>query len=210
MFGINLAVNQFNSLPLQLLYIENKGVFAGVAHGAEHTLAKEDLPDADTVEPADEGRIFPDFGAMGVAGQMQANISFADFVRDPGAFLPSPGDRLALADDLPEIGVDPELKSISADELAHAARRLGELTPAQREIVDHFSRSLMNKFLHAPSARLRAAAANGRGLGVVDTARYLFGLDETPPAAADASEQGRERGAGAGERAGEGPASEAR
>jgi glutamyl-tRNA reductase len=99
---------------------------------------------------------------------------------------------------------------VRADELAHAARRLGELTPAQREIVDHFSRSLMNKFLHAPSVRLRAAAANGRGLGVVDTARYLFGLDETPPAAADASEQGRERGAGAGERAGEGPASEAR
>jgi glutamyl-tRNA reductase len=72
---------------------------------------------------------------------------------------------------------------VRADELAHAARRLGELTPAQREIVDHFSRSLMNKFLHAPSVRLRAAAANGRGLAVVDTARYLFGLDDAPPAA---------------------------
>ena len=71
---------------------------------------------------------------------------------------------------------------VRADELAHAARRLGELTPAQREIVDHFSRSLMNKFLHAPSVRLRAAAANGRGLAVVDTARYLFGLDDGPPA----------------------------
>ena len=35
----------------------------------------------------------------------------------------------------------------------------------------------MNKFLHEPSVRLRAAAANGRGLGVVDTARYLFGLE---------------------------------
>ena len=43
----------------------------------------------------------------------------------------------------------------------------------------------MNKFLHAPSVRLRAAAANGRGLAVVDTARYLFGLDDSlPPAAA--------------------------
>jgi hypothetical protein len=26
--------------------------------------------------------------------------------------------------------------------------------------------------------RLRAAAANGRGLGVVDAARYLFALDQ--------------------------------
>jgi glutamyl-tRNA reductase len=100
---------------------------------------------------------------------------------------------------------------VRADELAHAARRLGELTPAQREVVDHFSRSLMNKFLHAPSVRLRAAAANGRGLGVVDTARYLFGLDETPPAAADATQQSAERETGGpGERADEGPASEAR
>jgi len=37
----------------------------------------------------------------------------------------------------------------------------------------------MNKFLHEPSVRLRAAAANGRGLGVVDTARYLFGLERS-------------------------------
>ena len=73
---------------------------------------------------------------------------------------------------------------VRAEELAHAARRLGELTPAQRDVVDHFSRSLMNKFLHAPSVRLRAAAANGRGLGVVDTARYLFGLDDAPPPSA--------------------------
>ena len=43
--------------------------------------------------------------------------------------------------------------------------------------MEHLSRALMNKFLHAPTVRLRAAAANGRGLGVVDTARYLFGLD---------------------------------
>ena len=38
----------------------------------------------------------------------------------------------------------------------------------------------MNKFLHEPSVRLKAAAANGRGLGVVDAARYLFALDDKP------------------------------
>ena len=37
----------------------------------------------------------------------------------------------------------------------------------------------MNKFLHEPSVRLRAAAANGRGLGVVDALRYLFDLRAT-------------------------------
>jgi hypothetical protein len=37
----------------------------------------------------------------------------------------------------------------------------------------------MNKFLHEPSIRLRAAASNGRGLGVVDTVRYLFGLERS-------------------------------
>jgi glutamyl-tRNA reductase len=70
-----------------------------------------------------------------------------------------------------------------ADELAHFVRRLGELSPEQREAVDRFSRSLMNKFLHAPSVRLRAAAANGRGLAIVDAARYLFALDDDAPVA---------------------------
>jgi hypothetical protein len=35
--------------------------------------------------------------------------------------------------------------------------------------------------------RLRAAAANGRGLGIVDAARYLFALDERHAPAADAA-----------------------
>lgn len=63
-------------------------------------------------------------------------------------------------------------------ELELARKRLGTLSPEQSEALDHFSRALMNKFLHEPSVRLRAAAANGRGLGVVDAARYLFGLEE--------------------------------
>ena len=62
-------------------------------------------------------------------------------------------------------------------------KRLGDLTPEQRAAVEQFSHSLTNKFLHEPSVRLRAAAANGRGLGVVDAARYLFALDEQPAAA---------------------------
>jgi len=86
-------------------------------------------------------------------------------------------------------GFREEMDRLRSAELAAAMRRLGEISPEQAEVVEHFSRSLMNKFLHAPSVRLRAAAANGRGLGVVDAARYLFALEgklaDVPPAEKD-------------------------
>ncbi|MDQ2666849.1 MAG: glutamyl-tRNA reductase [Gemmatimonadota bacterium] len=71
-----------------------------------------------------------------------------------------------------------EVNRVRERELDAALHRLEDLTPGQRAIVEQFAQSLTNKFLHEPSIRLRAAAANGRGLGVVDAARYLFGLDE--------------------------------
>ncbi|MGH7690512.1 MAG: glutamyl-tRNA reductase, partial [Gemmatimonadaceae bacterium] len=42
-------------------------------------------------------------------------------------------------------------------ELAAALRRLRGLTPDQRADIEHLTRSLMNKFMHEPSVRLRAA-----------------------------------------------------
>lgn len=71
-----------------------------------------------------------------------------------------------------------EMDSLRERELAAALRRLNRLTPAEQAVVEQLSRSLMNKFLHEPSVRLRAAAANGHGLGIVDAVRYLFGLDD--------------------------------
>jgi glutamyl-tRNA reductase len=73
-----------------------------------------------------------------------------------------------------------EMERVREEELAHALRKMEPMSPAQREAIEHFSRSLMNKFLHEPSVRLRAAAGNGRGLGIVDAARYLFALDDRP------------------------------
>ncbi|HTR79789.1 MAG TPA: glutamyl-tRNA reductase [Gemmatimonadaceae bacterium] len=73
-----------------------------------------------------------------------------------------------------------EMDRLRARELEEALRQLRDLSPSQRSVVEQLSRSLMNKFLHEPTVRLRAAAANGRGLGVVDTARYLFGLESLP------------------------------
>lgn len=77
-------------------------------------------------------------------------------------------------------------------ELAAAAKRLGELSPQQAEAVEHFSRALMNKFLHEPTVRLRAAAGNGYGLGIIDAARYLFALEAKEAERAKAVEADRD------------------
>ena len=69
-----------------------------------------------------------------------------------------------------------EMDRLRSTELAAALKRIGPLSPEQADAIEQFSKSLMNKFLHEPSVRLKAAAANGRGLGVVDAARYLFAL----------------------------------
>lgn len=78
-------------------------------------------------------------------------------------------------------GFREEMDKLRSAELATAMRRLGAVSPEQAEVVEHFSKSLMNKFLHEPSVRLRAAGANGRGLGIVDAARYLFALEGKTP-----------------------------
>ncbi|MEP7065466.1 MAG: glutamyl-tRNA reductase [Gemmatimonadota bacterium] len=78
-----------------------------------------------------------------------------------------------------------EMDRLREAELAEAMRKLEHLSSRDREAIEHFSRSLMNKFLHEPSVRLRAAAANGRGLGVVDALRYLFDLRASDPSSKD-------------------------
>jgi glutamyl-tRNA reductase len=78
-----------------------------------------------------------------------------------------------------------QMDKVREDELANALRRIDGLTSDQAKALESFSRSLMNKFLHEPSVRLRAAAANGRGLGVVDAARYLFALERESPKSSD-------------------------
>jgi glutamyl-tRNA reductase len=77
-----------------------------------------------------------------------------------------------------------QMDRVREEELARAMRKLGHLAPSDRQAIEHFSRALMNKFLHEPSVRLRAASANGRGLAIVDALRYLFALEpEEAPAA---------------------------
>lgn len=70
-------------------------------------------------------------------------------------------------------------------EVERTLGRLRHLSDGDREAVDALTRALLNKLLHAPTARLREAAGNGRGTGVLDTVRYLFELDHAPPAQDD-------------------------
>jgi glutamyl-tRNA reductase len=79
-----------------------------------------------------------------------------------------------------------EMERLRQDEVAAACQRFA-LSDSQRETLEHFSRSLMNKFLHAPTVRLREAAGNGRGLGIVDAARYLFGVEDAEGAETEAA-----------------------
>ncbi len=62
-------------------------------------------------------------------------------------------------------------------EVERALRSLQHLSPGDQQAIDALTRSLLNKLLHAPTVRLRQAAGDGRGTGVLDTARYLFELE---------------------------------
>ena len=87
------------------------------------------------------------------------------------------------------------MDALRAREVESALRRLRHLPEADRAAIEELSKSLMNKFLHAPTIGLRAAAANGRGLGVVDTVRYLFGLESASQPTAGTEEEPARTGA---------------
>ncbi len=71
-------------------------------------------------------------------------------------------------------------EAVRQAELERALKALSHLSPEDQLAIDALTRSLVNKVLHAPTARLRQAAGNGRGTGVLDTVRYLFELDGGP------------------------------
>ena len=66
---------------------------------------------------------------------------------------------------------------IRAREVERAAGRL-EATGVQRDALEALTRSLVNKLLHAPLARLRAQEDREQGLATLEAARALFALDD--------------------------------
>ena len=90
----------------------------------------------------------------------------------------------AWYDGLGVVPIIKELRSrmdeLRAAELDRALRQLHHLSPEDRARVEQFSQALLNKFLHQPTVALKAAAEEGRGYGLLEALRRLFGME--PPA----------------------------
>lgn len=69
------------------------------------------------------------------------------------------------------------IDAVRAAELQRALRRLGHLSAADKAQVEQFSYALMNKFLHQPTVTLKKAAEEGRGFGLLEAIKTLFGLE---------------------------------
>jgi glutamyl-tRNA reductase len=63
-------------------------------------------------------------------------------------------------------------------ELERTLGRLDHLSEADVERVDRLTKDLLQKLLHQPTARMRAAAEDGRQHDILEAARYLFGIEE--------------------------------
>lgn len=68
-------------------------------------------------------------------------------------------------------------EAMRAEELERALKRLDGLSEKEIATVEALTQSIVNKMLHGPTARLKAAAAEKNGYECVDTARHLWGLD---------------------------------
>jgi glutamyl-tRNA reductase len=68
-------------------------------------------------------------------------------------------------------------ETIRAGEVAKVAGQWEELSDVDRQRVEQLTRSIVNKLLHEPTVRLRAAVAEGDGVTHVESLRHLFGID---------------------------------
>lgn len=71
-----------------------------------------------------------------------------------------------------------QAQAIRAAELARAYKHLGDLSDEDRATVDKLTQSIVNRMLHGPTSHLREASDGRRGVAAVETARYLFDLQE--------------------------------
>jgi glutamyl-tRNA reductase len=77
-----------------------------------------------------------------------------------------------------------QAEEIRTGAIERAASRLGldDMEEGQREALDVLTRSIVNKLLHSPLARLRAESSREDGLATLEAARALFGLDDSEAA----------------------------
>ena len=70
------------------------------------------------------------------------------------------------------------LDQVRAQELERALKRLAHLAPEDQAQIEQFSHALLNKFLHQPTIALKQAAHVGRGYGLLEALKRLFGLEQ--------------------------------
>ena len=80
-------------------------------------------------------------------------------------------------------------ENVRRSELDRLLHRLECMAADDREAIEAFSKRLLNKLLHEPTARLREGAGNGRGAEFIDAIRYLHDLKDAGPELAEESQQ---------------------
>jgi glutamyl-tRNA reductase len=75
------------------------------------------------------------------------------------------------------VSLQQQLDALAAAELDRMRPRLGALTPEQQEVLQCYTRSLLNKIAHGPITELRRAAAEDSG-SALNLIRRMFRLDE--------------------------------
>ncbi|MGD2217251.1 MAG: hypothetical protein PVJ64_10850, partial [Gemmatimonadales bacterium] len=73
-------------------------------------------------------------------------------------------------------------------ELDRALAQLTHLSESDQRRVERLTRNLLQKILHQPTARMRAAAEDGKEHDVLEAARYLFGIEEEDEIGKNSSE----------------------
>ncbi|MFN8110241.1 MAG: glutamyl-tRNA reductase [Thermoleophilia bacterium] len=84
-------------------------------------------------------------------------------------------------------------EEVRRDEMDRVLGAAEALSPEERERMEAFSRSLVNKLLHEPTVRARRSAGQADGMRHLESLRHLFGLE-----AAAAPPQGETVAAGRG------------
>jgi glutamyl-tRNA reductase len=76
-------------------------------------------------------------------------------------------------------GLRAQAEEIRRHELERTADAWDSLSDADRERLELVTKAIVNKILHEPTVRARAAVQNAEGLRHIESLRHLFGLDES-------------------------------
>lgn len=71
-------------------------------------------------------------------------------------------------------------EQLRQEEFEKAIKRLGGLSEKELQTVEKLTQSIVNKMLHGPTNRLKGVTGERYGIGYIEAARYLYGLDSNP------------------------------